>query len=81
MACYPSSVDNFQLKLIKALGLPKTAYNLSIRFSANGLGECSCDFYLTSEMIKEIERLYTEEAEDKLKVRPLRKIDNGGQYD
>lgn len=68
-------IDDFQLKIVKALGMPETTFQWTISCEAGSLSRGSCEFYVTEEMMKRFQEAYEEDAVKKGRL--LRRMDDG----
>ena len=65
----------YETRIIKALGLPNTTYNLTITMEAGGLARGSCEFYIFDEELASLETAITFKLDKESKERLLRKLD------
>lgn len=67
--------QEYESKMIKALGLPNTTYSFQITMRVGELSKGSCEFYLDSDMLANIETAMTVNVDSQSKERLLRMLD------
>ena len=70
---YPQ--HKLEARIIKALGLPDTTFNLTITMEAGGITKGKCEFYIWDEMLGNFEKAITFNLDKESKERLLRKLD------
>jgi len=76
MSTMSPRLDEFQLDLIKHLGLPESTFRLELTFEVGGLARGVCEFYIFDKDMRIVKALEKERLDNMKPERPKRRIDD-----